>query len=433
MTGREQPAGNAAFKAARGRRGWTQEEFAERFQATARALGVSLALSVRQVRRWESDNPPWPQPPHRKVLEHLFGMPLTQLGFTAPPRGLPPGLAADPAGDLAAEQFDVLLHSPETDELLWAGDMPTVSRSTIAALWASVENYWVLDDRFGGEVLRPAVIAQLRYVLDLLRTSPYGALGGDLQVLAQEFYRLAGWTHFDSRQFAAARRYFTQSIRLARAAGDRLFVANVQACMSLQATYEDRPVDAVALVQAAQDTSRGLATPRIIAILAMREAFAHAVLGDRAACHRAMAEAHAAFECAGTGDEDPAWARYFDEVKLTVDTGIARARLGEHAPATVLIEQALEQEAGHGARVRAFHQLWLANTRFQAGELQAACQIAGEAVAAAGHLESMRITEHIQGFRTRVLPYRDQEPVQQFLHTTAASLAAPRSLPQLTA
>ena len=430
MTGREQAGGNVPFKVARGRRSWTQEEFVEQFQAAARALGVTLAVSERQVRRWESSQPPWPQPPHRRVLEYLFGVPVSELGFTAPTRGT---VTTHHAAVPQTTELLNMLHSPETDELLWAGDAPQVSRSTIAALWASVENYWVLDDRFGGEVLRPAVIAQLRYVLDLLRTSPYGALGGDLQMLAQEFYRLSGWTHFDSRQFAAARRYFTQAVRLARASGDRLFVANVQACMSLQATYEDKPADAIALVQAAQDTSRGIATPRITAILAMREAFAHAVLGDRAACHRALSEAHNAFETARRGDEDPAWARYFDEVKLTVDTGIARARLGEHASAAVLIEQALEQETGHGARVRAFHQLWLANTRLQAGEIQAACQIAGEAVAAAGHLESLRITEHIQGFRTRVLPYRGQEPVQQFLHTAAVSLAALRALPESTA
>lgn len=79
-------AGNLAFKAARWAANWTQEELAEHFEAKARALGINLALSVRQVRRWESATPPWPHPPHRLVLEQLFGQPVEQLGFTQPRR-----------------------------------------------------------------------------------------------------------------------------------------------------------------------------------------------------------------------------------------------------------------------------------------------------------------------------------------------------------
>ena len=36
------------------------------------------------MRRWESENPPWPQPDHQAALEHLFSRPVTELGFTPP-------------------------------------------------------------------------------------------------------------------------------------------------------------------------------------------------------------------------------------------------------------------------------------------------------------------------------------------------------------
>lgn len=79
--------GNQAFKAARGAADWTQEELVERFEVQARSLGLNLGLSVRQVRRWESAQPPWPRAPYRRVLQELFGLSADQLGFIRPRRG----------------------------------------------------------------------------------------------------------------------------------------------------------------------------------------------------------------------------------------------------------------------------------------------------------------------------------------------------------
>lgn len=79
-----QADGNRALRAARRAHGWSQEEFAERFEAAARELGLGLSLSVRQVRRWESASPPWPHPPYRKVLQHLYLRPAEELGFSRP-------------------------------------------------------------------------------------------------------------------------------------------------------------------------------------------------------------------------------------------------------------------------------------------------------------------------------------------------------------
>ncbi|MFI1586218.1 DUF5753 domain-containing protein [Embleya sp. NPDC020630] len=56
------------------------------FRECAAGLGLRLDVSVRQVRRWESANPPWPTPDYERVLETLFGVPLDRLGFVRPPR-----------------------------------------------------------------------------------------------------------------------------------------------------------------------------------------------------------------------------------------------------------------------------------------------------------------------------------------------------------
>ncbi len=73
--------GNHALRELRLRRFWTQADFAAAFEARSRQIGRSLSLSVRQVRRWESDNPPLPLPAYQAVLEALFGVPIERMGF----------------------------------------------------------------------------------------------------------------------------------------------------------------------------------------------------------------------------------------------------------------------------------------------------------------------------------------------------------------
>lgn len=62
----------------------SQAGFADAFEEHALVMGMRLAVSVRQVRRWESADPPYPTPDYRRVLEDLFGRPLVALGFVAP-------------------------------------------------------------------------------------------------------------------------------------------------------------------------------------------------------------------------------------------------------------------------------------------------------------------------------------------------------------
>ena len=81
-TGAAAPAsGNSALRQLRLRRFWTQTDFAAAFEARSRQIGRPLSLSVRQVRRWESDNPPLPLPAYQAVLEALFGVPIERMGF----------------------------------------------------------------------------------------------------------------------------------------------------------------------------------------------------------------------------------------------------------------------------------------------------------------------------------------------------------------
>lgn len=281
------------------------------------------------------------------------------------------------------------------------------SPATLPALQSFISDYWRRDDEHGGEALRPAVLGQLRYVVGLIKDVGEGAFRDGLFSIAAELARLTGWTYFDARQYSQARTYFSEALRLAKAVHDEQFMANVLASMSLQGTYQDRPADALALVAAAQDTARRHAcAPRVMSMLSMREAFAHATASDRTATHQAIAEAHRQFEQISGADDDPPWVRYFDEPKLIVDTGIAHGQLGEADAAETLITQAMRHEGTNNQRGRAFHTFWLARTQLQRGKLDQACHTATAALETASAISSERVRGHLREFHGQLEPYR---------------------------
>ncbi|BDH15289.1 hypothetical protein [Streptomyces hygroscopicus] len=338
---------------------------------------------------------------------HMLG--LARRGWESP-QGLtvtPRGPVETPPGD---EPLAAGLPGADVDGILALAAEHDLSPSMLDALHSSIADYWRRDDEHGGETLRPAVVGQLRYVVNLLKEQRPTPMRDGLHSIAAELARLTGWTYFDARQYNQARAYFTEALGLAKAIDDRQFAANVLACMSLQATYQDKPGDALALVTAAEDQARGAGgTPRVLAMLAMREAFAHATLGNHSATHSAISEAHTCFSRISADDPDPAWVAYFDEPKLIVDTGIAHGRLGEAAFAEPLIADALRRERRSNHRGRAFHAIWLARTQLQRGKLDEACHTAMDALVPAAAVCSQRLVGHLREFYEQLEPLR-REP-----------------------
>ncbi|MFE2845101.1 helix-turn-helix domain-containing protein [Streptomyces scopuliridis] len=364
---------------------------------------------------------------HIDVIERVadgLRIPGAMLGLAHRPWEIPPSAASGqhprrrPAQKFAtatdSEQGREAEPGRGLEELLTLAD-GRVTRSTLLALRSSVEDYWRRDDEHGGASMRPAVVGHLRYVTQVMGSVP-DSLRRDLQSLAAELARLAGWAYFDACQYSTARSYFTQALRLSHRQDDYLFMANVLSCMSLQATYDGQPSDAVALACKAQDAARTAGgQPLVMSMLHMREAFAHATLRDAASCHQAIGRSREAYEQArGQEAEAPSWVRYFDETKLIVDTGIALAKLGESERAEPLIAEGLRRETGAQQRGRAFHAFWLATAQLQQGRLEAACDSAGLALDLSASLDSPRVAGHVHEFHRRLAPYARESPVIVF-------------------
>src|SRR5215470_10149217 len=75
-------SGNTRLRSARQALGLrSQQALADAVTRAGRSMGLRISVNARTVRRWESDQPPWPQPEHQAALEGLFHRPVADLGF----------------------------------------------------------------------------------------------------------------------------------------------------------------------------------------------------------------------------------------------------------------------------------------------------------------------------------------------------------------
>jgi hypothetical protein len=115
---------NTRLRAARQALGLrSQQHLADAVTRAGAQIGLRVSITERTVRRWESENPPWPHPDHQAALEHLFSRPVTELGFTPPWAGdeatpQQPESAAAP-GTTANGPFGVFPRRALADPLAW--------------------------------------------------------------------------------------------------------------------------------------------------------------------------------------------------------------------------------------------------------------------------------------------------------------------------
>ncbi|MFF3905160.1 regulator [Streptomyces sp. NPDC001848] len=296
-----------------------------------------------------------------------------------------------------------------------------VTGGDIAALRSVGELFRALDNAYGGGHARQALVRYLEHEAEPMLRGTYGEqTGRRLFAAAADLTRLAGWTSYDIGAHGLAQRYFVQSLRLAQAAGDRLYGAYVLVTMSRQAVYLGHGREAVQLARVAQQGVGTSAPPVVQALLHAVEARGHGVLGEVRACTSSLVRAERALESARPGDETPYWARFFDEAQLADEFGHCHRDLQQYRAAVQHAERSLQLRAPGYARSRLFCRVVLATARLGLGEVDQACQLAAEAAGQAAEMRSVRATEYVRDFERRLEPYRDAAPVRGYRDKVAA-------------
>jgi hypothetical protein len=296
-----------------------------------------------------------------------------------------------------------------------------VSGGDIAALRSVGELFRALDHAYGGGHARQALVRYLEHEAEPMLRGVYGEqTGRRLFAAAADLTRLAGWTSYDIGAHGLAQRYFVQALRLAQAAGDRLYGAYVLITMSRQAVYLGHGREAVQLARVAQQGVGTTAPPAVQALLHAVEARGHGVLGEVRACTASLVRAERALEAARPGDEAPHWARFFDEAQLADEFGHCHRDLQQYRAAAQHAERSLQLRAPGYARSRLFCRVVLASARLGLGELDQACLLGAEAAAQASEMRSVRATEYVRDFERRLEPYKDATPVRGYRDRVAA-------------
>jgi tetratricopeptide (TPR) repeat protein len=300
----------------------TFEEFVQHAEAFARDHHEPGTLSLRHLQRLASGQPIGAlRPATARLLEHLFGEPITAL-------------LAPPTTTVVNENED---SGTELRQLL--DFARCVDRSTVELLHQQLDAIRRLDRQLGAIVVHDELNTKIRQVERLAAHSLAPGAREPLAALLSEMYTLAGWQSLDLGEITNSWQHYEQSRAAAAQSGSTAYESHATAEQAFVLIDAGAIRDAVELLDHARGRADATA-PRILrAWLAAAHGEALAACGDRSASLHAFDQA-AELLPDDPGDERPYVA--LDTIHLTRWRGHALARFGD-ADAVEVLAHALSR------------------------------------------------------------------------------------------
>ncbi|MCA1222359.1 helix-turn-helix domain-containing protein [Streptomyces sp. 8L] len=384
-------AGNAKLKAARMAAGYPSQ------QSLAEALGVG----VRQVRRWESDAPPWPQGEVQHALVRTLGQDLDALGFS-PPGAVRP-VQRPAATRLAARPMPVI---PAKSSLM-------MQPATVAADYESVTSshrrlYWSVAP----SALHPAATAHADLGRALLAETAGQTRVRVASALAETLLLAGRIEFFDLRETERAGSTWLHALQAAGEADAPLLGSAVLAHMAFVPGWAgDRAATAERITAARTYARRGPASAEHLAWLDAVEAECETRCGDTRTALNLIR--HAETVLAGGGEwEPPVWLDWFSGVRLAAFKGNTQLVAGHLPQARTTLLEVLEALPAHEDKQRTVILGDLGAVEAAARAPEAAC---GYAVQALDQLERTWYAvgmDRVRAVRRALTPYQDEQCVR---------------------
>lgn len=389
--------GNVRLRAARVAAGYPSQ----------RALAEALGVDPRQVRRWESDAPPWPQGPLQRKLVQLLGQDMLALGFTPPEgRDVPASGRHTPASITAGGRLSVVPSQPPT----------TMQPASVAADFTAVTRahrrmYWSVAPA----TLHPAALAHAALGCALLPETA-GETRRAVAAALAETYLLAGRVEFfDLRLPDSAGPTLLQALQAAGEADDHLLGAAVLAHTAfIPGWVGDRDAAVERMVAARTYARRGSAPPLLMAWLDAVEAECETRCGHvRTALHLLQ---HAENTLAGASETDgeamPEWMDWFSRTRLAAFKGNTQLRAGHFPQARTTLLGVLDDLPATEMKQSTVILGDLAAVEAAAGQPEAACEYARRA------LQQLEVTWYAMGMdrirevRRALAPHQHEQCVR---------------------
>jgi hypothetical protein len=322
-------------------------------------------------------------------------------------------LAAGPSAVLAGAALTEPLQQwllPLNQDTKIATSGSGFSPTELASLEEVIQQYRGWTKNGQGMLVRKAAIAQLNDVTDRLReVSPepvtWRAFG-----VAAELAQAVAWILWDHGLHRSAQRYYILSVQLAKLANDDGHAAYVLALLSRQCYELGHPEEGLEIVALAQYGSRKTATPWMRAMLAGREAWGYALLGESQAVHRAVGLAEEYFSH-GPSDDDHRRFQYFDAAGLAGLIGGNYRELARHEPrwagkAHEYLQEALRHPSDE-PRLHADDLIGLACAHLITAEPEHACELVHQAISIAQPWVNGRVGAKLGKFHQEAAQYGD--------------------------
>ncbi|MET7603391.1 hypothetical protein ABZS96_12825 [Streptomyces avermitilis] len=292
--------------------------------------------------------------------------------------------------------------------------------SEAGALEEAVRRIRLLDDRHGADGLYRRASAPLRTAYALLDAGTTRQSTADrLYMGAGELAISVGWLAHDSGRFDDARSHYAEALATARMAGDPGLEAHAFCNTAFLARDAGRPREAVRAAQAAQRAARPLGSPRLMSLLALREAGGWAGLADRAGCEQALARAQALFE-RGPSETDPEWMTFYGEAELEGLEAQCWSTLGDWPRAARHARRAAHLQDPHFTRNIALYTAELADDLARGGRPDEAAMAGLRVLELLGQVQSSRVQTMLAGTARVLLPHRRAAEVSAFLERHAS-------------
>ncbi|MBR7674561.1 transcriptional regulator [Streptomyces daliensis] len=400
-----QAAGNTALKSARVAAGYrSQQTFADALTRAAADLGIrGLAVGARQVRRWESSVPPWPHADLQRVLVHLLGQSMEELGFTPPwaedaragtvrrPTGQPLALATVPTQRPATSHPD------------------SVGTDYAAITRAHRHMYWSVAP----STLHPAVLEHTRLGCALLPETG-GTCRRAVAAALAESYLLAGRIEFfDLREPDQASETLLRALQAAGEADDHLLGAAILAHTAFIPGWAgDRESAVERMVAARAYARRGPASAEIWAWLDAVEAECETRCGNTRAALHLIRHGEDALAL-GNEHVSPSWLDWFTPVRLAAFKGNTELRAGHLPQARETLARVLEELPEHDTKQRTVILGDLAAVEAAAEAPEKACAYALQALDQLGETWYAMGMDRIREVRRALAPWQHERYVRE--------------------
>lgn len=296
----------------------------------------------------------------------------------------------------------------------------------------AIDAFVDMDHRYGGKLTRPAIVHFLNVeVAPLLQGHYSDEVGSQLMSAAAAMTTLAGWSAYDLAQHGLAQSHYGQALALAKAADNPLTSAWILATASQQAIDLKHSKLAVRLARAAQMAGHDVASPRVRAVLLLREARASAIDVEFAETpnqstitrvERILGAAEDAFTASTPGDEDPRWAHDLDHAELMAESGCVWRMIGQYRRAAEYAQAALNEFDSTFVRSRQFNMIHRGQALLGLGELDAALAVTREALPLSINQRSARSVALVRTFNRQLNAQATEPSVRDWRDQLRATL-----------